>query len=788
MPHELSKSDAFAISFGTSIIRFRWLVLAFTVLLVLSALSGVKHLEFSNDYRVFFSDENPELSTFINFQNTYSKTDSVLFVIQVPDGTAFNKELLSAIEQLTKDAWKIPYASRVDSITNFQNTYANQDELIVEDLIEDAALLNDSEITAKKITALAEPLLRGNLISPSADTVGINVTLNLPQKTMNEVPLAVEHIRKLAHELQRQHPEVHIALSGIAMLNNAFGEASLNDMSSLVPAMYGLLILMTLIVLRSLYGSISTLLVVAFSSMVAMGLAGYLGIPLTPVAAAAPTIIMTLAIADSIHILVSMLDHMRSGASKHKAIIETLRLNFIPVTLTSLTTMIGFLTLNFSDAPPYWHLGNITAMGIASAWLLSLIMLPALLAVLPIKTTHSATKDWPSQKLEQLANWVILKRKPILVCGALLTLGLTAAAPTITLNDEFIKYFDTDIQFRKDADFTAENLSGVYVVEYSIGSGEKGGIHNPDYLNKLDAFTDWLRAQPETKHVYSYGDIIKRLNKNLHNDDPAWYTMPQDAELAAQYLLLYEFSLPYGMDLTNRISLDKSSTRVTTIVSNISSTQMQQFNQRAEQWMNNNLPQAMQSNPTGTAVMFAYISKRNIESMMIGNVIAIVAISFIMLLVLRNIPLGFISLIANSLPIIMMFGVWALLVGQVGMVASTVAAGTLGIVVDDTVHFLTKYLRAIREMGMSKFDAIRYTYKTVGVAIVSTTIILVAGFSILVFSDFQLNAQTGSMSSITIILALLFDFLFLPALLLIGAKESIPSTDRATSLIKASDS
>lgn len=771
MSQQLSKSDAFAINFGKVIIRFRWLVLATILLLVFAAASGTKHLEFSNDYRVFFSDENPELATFENLQNTYSKTDSALFVIQVPEGSAFNKALLHAIEQLSKEAWKIPYASRVDSITNFQHTYAEEDDLVVEDFIEDANTLSAEEISAKQAIALTEPLLRGNLISPTANTVGINVTLNFPQKTMNEVPLAVKHIRRLANELQAKHPDVHIALAGIAMLNNAFGEASLNDMTSLIPAMYCLLILMTLLVLRSFYGSISTLLVIAFSSMVAMGLAGFMGIPLTPVAAVAPTIIMTLAIADSIHILVSMLDHMRNGANKQQAILETLRLNFIPVTLTSLTTMIGFLTLNFSDAPPYWHLGNITAIGIAAAWLLSLIMLPALLAILPIKITGTAHKDWPSLKLEQLADWVIMKRKTILIFGAFLTVGLTAAAPTITLNDEFIKYFGPDIQFRKDADFTAKHLSGVYIVEYSIGSGEKGGIHNANYLNKLEEFTHWLRSQPETKHVYSYGDIIKRLNKNLHNDDSEWYKMPQNPELAAQYLLLYEFSLPYGMDLTNRVSLDKDSTRVTTIVKNISSIEMQHFNQRAKEWMQANLPDAMQAKPTGTAVMFSYISKRNIESMMIGNIIAIIAISFIMLMVLRNITLGFISLIANSLPIIMMFGVWAILVGQVGMVASTVAAGTLGIVVDDTVHFLTKYLRAIREMGMSRADAIRYTYKTVGVAIVSTTIILVVGFSILMLSDFQLNAQTGSMSSITIILALLFDFLFLPALLLIGAED-----------------
>ncbi|NRB37116.1 MAG: MMPL family transporter [Pseudomonadales bacterium] len=768
----ISRSDRFATNLAKNIIQYRWWVLVFTLALVFSAASGVKNLEFSNDYRVFFSTENPELSNFEDFQDTYAKSDMVLFVIQAPEDQAFSAPLLASIEDLTKEAWKIPYAIRVDSITNFQYSYGEDDDLIVEDLIEDALNLSPEQIHQKKVKALAEPLLRGNLISATADTVGVSVTLSLPQKSMTEVPEAVEVVRALAAEFQAKHPDVHIALSGIVMLNNAFGEASLNDIASLMPLMYAMLIMMTLIVLRSFFGSISTLVVIAFSSMVAMGLAGFAGIPLTPVAAIAPTIIMTLAIADSIHILVSMLNHLRTGASKNDAIIETLRLNFVPVTLTSLTTIIGFLTLNFSDAPPFWHLGNITAMGIAAAWLLSLIFLPAMLAIFPIKVSQTQKTDFASDKLEQLADWVIKQRRPILIIGAAVTLFLTAMAPTIVLNDEFIKYFDEDIQFRRDADFTAEHLNGVYVVEYSIGSGTEAGIHQYDYLLGLENLTQWLRLQPEVKHVYSYTDIIKRLNRNLHNENPDFYALPTDPEEAAQYLLLYEFSLPYGMDLTNRVNLDKSHTRLTIIAGNISSVQMQDFNQRSNQWMIDNLPKAMHGKPTGTAVMFSYISKRNIESMMIGNTIAIFSISLIMLLVLRSVKLGFISLLANSLPIIMMFGVWAVLVGQVGMVASTVAAGTMGIVVDDTVHFLSKYLRAINEMGMNKADAIRYTFKTVGVAIVSTTIILVVGFSILMLSSFQLNAQTGSMSAITIVLALLFDFLLLPAVLMIGDKDS----------------
>ena len=771
----ISPSDKFATALAQSTITYRWLVLLISLLLVFSAGFGMSKLEFSNNYRVFFSDENPELTTFENFQETYSKTDTIIFILQAPDGKILTPEITASIEELTKAAWQIPFATRVDSITNFQYTYAEDDDLIVEDLIEDAANLSQEELSRKEALAIAEPLLRGNLISPTADTVAVSATLYFPEKDLTEVPTAVAYAREISAAFQEKHPDVHVAISGIAMLNNAFGEASQTDIKTLIPTMYILLIIMTLIVLRSFFGSISTLVIIALSSITAMGLAGHLGIKLTPVSVSAPTIIMTLAIADSIHILVSMLSAYRKGANKNDAIIESVRLNFVPVTMTSLTTLIGFLTLNFSDAPPFWHLGNITAMGITAAWLLSLILLPAMLSILPIQAPGKQSPDWPSLKMAQMAEWVIAKQRHLLLIGAIFTLSLTAAAPTIVFNDEFIKYFGEEIQFRRDADFMAEHLSGVYVIEHSIGSGEKDGINNPEYLKHLKAMTEWLRKQDEVKHVYSHTDIMQRLNRNMHNDDEQWYKLPDNRDLAAQYLLLYEFSLPFGFDMQNRISLDKSSTRLTTVVKNISSVELQDFNDKAEQWMLDNFPLEMRAKATGTTVMFAYISKRNITSMLTGNMIAIFAISAIMLVLLRSIPLGFVSLLANTLPIIMMFGVWALLVGQVGMVGSTVAAGTLGIVVDDTVHFLTKYLRAIREQGMSRPDAIRYTFETVGVAIVSTTVILVVGFSVLMLSSFQLNSQTGLMSAITIVLALLFDFLFLPAVLLIGHKNKTTS-------------
>ena len=762
--------DQWALRYAGWVIRHRWLVIAVTLLVVALAASGGRHLGFSTNYRVFFSQENPELTAFENFQQTYTKNDNILFVLQPAEGEVLTPRLAEAIEWLTAEAWKIPYTIRVDSVSNFQHTWAAGDELTVEDLVRDGVQLSPEELARRQAVALAEPLLRDNLLSPDADTTGINATIQYPElDNMKEVPEAVAYARGLATELQARYPELTVALSGLSMLNNAFAEAGQTDTQTLVPLMYLLLIVAMALALRSLAGTLTTILVIGLSTAAAMGLAGHLGIKLTPISVTAPTIIMTLAIADSVHLLVSMFGLMREGQDKLSALKESVRINFMPVSVTSLTTIVGFLSLNFSDAPPFWHLGNITAMGIAAAWVFSLTFLPAMLSLLPVhvKARHSLLGR-TEHGLTRLADWVIERRRGVLIGMGVVAVALAALAPTITLNDQFVRYFDHRIQFRNDADFAVKNLNGVYVIEYSVPGAGAGGISEPEYLERLGAFTGWLRTQPEVMHVYSYSDIIKRLNKNMHGDDATWYRLPEDRRLAAQYLLLYELSLPYGLDLNDRIDVDKSATRVSATIQEISTAEIRAFLDRSSAWLEDNTPAFMHTRPTGATVMFSYISQRNIESMLRGNAVAIVLIAIIIILSLRSFALGTLSLIPNAVPILMTFGVWALIVGQVGMAAATVTATSLGIVVDDTVHFLAKYLRARREKGYDRADAIRYAFRTVGTAIVVTTVVLTIGFSVLAGSTFLINAQMGLLTALAVVLALIVDFLLLPALLLIG--------------------
>jgi len=386
------------------------------------------------------------------------------------------------------------------------------------------------------------------------------------------------------------------------------------------------------------------------------------------------------------------------------------------------------------------------------------------MSLLPVRIKErSANND---TMMIKLGDFVVRQRSRLLWVIAITVILLVSAIPRNELNDVFVNYFDDTISFRNDSDFTTDNLTGVYTIDYSIESGEPGGISNPDFQREIEAFANWYRQQPETMHVNTFTEIMTRLNKNMHGDNPEWFRLPDQRELAAQYLLLYEMSLPYGLDLNNQINVDKSATRFTASLKTLSTNEILNLEQRVQTWLKENAPHIKSAMGTGTTIMFANIGQRNIISMLIGTSIALALISMVLIIALRSVKIGLISLIPNLVPAAMGFGLWGLLVGEVGLGLSVVMSMTLGIVVDDTVHFLSKYLRARREKNMSSEDAVRYAFKTVGRALFTTTVVLVAGFLVLAMSSFQLNAGMGLLTAIVISFALAVDFLLLPPILM----------------------
>ncbi|HCE3245669.1 TPA: MMPL family transporter [Vibrio parahaemolyticus] len=769
MPHRKAQQHQ-GIGLGKIPTKYSLLVLLATIFLIIVATIGGKNLYFRGDYDIFFDGTNKQLLAFDEIQTTFAKTDNLAIVIAPEDGDIFTPQTLSLIQKITVDAWQVPYSSRVDSIANYQHTEAFDDELLVEDLLYSEYELTPERISKVKSIALSEPVLKSALVSEKGDVTVVNITVQLPEMDKTaEVEEVVSSINAMIDRYQRAYPDVTFHKAGIIAMNHAFMTAAQDDSSTLVPTMLVVILVFLTIMLRSILSVIATLIVIIGSVMATMGISGWAGMFLSTATVNVPTLIMTLAVADCVHVIAAMRQSMKNGFTKAQSIERSIALNFVPILITSVTTAIGFLMMNMSDSPVLRDFGNLSALGVMVACFLSVTLLPALLKLLPIHVKMETSQD-QKHVMDRLGDFVVSQRRALLPLSVVVIVVCASLIPLNKVNDESVEYFGQRNEFRQAADFMEERISGMTNISIAIKTNESQGIAAPDFLNTIGEFSSWLRDQPETDHVATLADVYKRLNKNMHGDDEAYYSLPQARELAAQYLLLYEMSLPYGLDLNNQINVDKSSIKMVLTVANLGSVELVDLENRIYQWFAEHAPQ-YQVVASSPSLMFAHIGETNMASMLSTLPITLVLISALLIFALRSVRLGLISLMPNIAPAVIGFGLWALISGEINLGLSVVVTLTLGIVVDDAVHFLSKYQRARRE-GQTAEQAVRYAFHTVGRALWITTVVLVAGFSVLAMSSFRLNADMGQLSAIVIFIALVVDFLFLPTLLMLFDKKA----------------
>jgi predicted RND superfamily exporter protein len=740
----------------------KFLTILLCIMLTLIGGYGAKNLSFSGDYQIFFGEENPELQRFLNFEATYGKADNVSFVIIPKEGDIYQPHVIEAVYDITAQAWNLPFVSRVDSLTNFQHTFAKGDDLIVEDLIFDKEEIElPNQMLRLKRVAENEPLLHKFITAPDGGATIVNSILQVDRSIAEDVLGTAAMAREIRDKIKEKYPNIEVKLTGASMLSSAFSEVGMKDSETLIPAMYLIIIIVMLIVMRSILAMVSGLFIIILSTIFGMGLGGWTGVELTPLSISAPTIILTIAIADAVHILSAFRQHMYSGIHKQEAIVKAVATNTFPVTLTSITTAIGFLSLNFSDSPPFHHLGNMTAAGIFMAWVLSLTFLPAIMNLLPLKYEASNSESSKSSIIHSIGEVIYKYRNKAFFGTVFFCIASIALIPRLELNDVWSKYFSPGIDIRDSIDATRP-FFGTDNIEFIINSGKPQGVLEPEFLEDVNRFTKWLKAQPEVAHVYAISDVMKRLNKNLNADDEKFYRIPDNRKLASQYLLVYELSLPYGLDLNDRININRQSTRVTTTIKDVSTVEARTLNEKAVKWMEKNNSSGAVTIASGNVSLFNYIADRNIQSMIKGSLFLIAVIFLIMAV---SFSIGFLSVVLNTVPILATFGLWAVISGTVGFSIAIVGAVAIGLVIDDTVHLISKFMQAYRHKSKSFHDSILYAFDVAGTAIFATTIILSAGFALLATSAFKPNTDMGLVTGIAILLAMFINFLVLPTLL-----------------------
>ncbi|PCI41240.1 MAG: hypothetical protein COB46_04380 [Rhodospirillaceae bacterium] len=746
-----------------NLVRWRWIAAALTVVIAIALGSGVTQLSFNADYRVFFPKDDPQITSLDNIHQKFSKSDTLLFVLKPKNGDVFTQDVMTAISDLTERAWKLPSSYRVDSLTNYQHIQTSGDVINIDDLLPNPAELTPEKLVELKKIATEAPELVGILLARDNGATGVLVTLQLPESDPMAVVAANNAARKLIEYFSAQYADIDIALTGLAAIGAAYPEATQKDMETLTPLMYLIILILATITLRSIGAMLIVLLVLTLSTVGALGIAGWLDVLLTPPSGLTPTIILVIAVADVVHIILASQRCRALTEGKKEAVIMGIKQTIGPITITSFTTAIGFLSLQFSASEPYRDLGLLAAIGAILAWAIALGIVPALAPLTALKLNSRLVGF---SIFSKTVPFLLRNPKRTFLC---LGIGFILSALPITLieiNDRIVENFDKSLTIRQDTDFTLDHLTGIYRLEVAVGSRSDSGVSDPQYLEFLDQFGVWLRSRSEVLHVNILTDSVKRLTQAMHEGAPEAYRLPKNPDLAAQILLLYEMSLPYGLSMTDRVDISGTSSRVVATLGALDTKELRTFKEVTDAWLSRNSPDAVTASPaTGEAIVFAYLSHTNISHMMWGVGFALAVVSLVIIVALKNFKLGILSILPNVAPFVVMFGIWGIFRGEINTAAANVCVVAYGLVVDATIHILYDYNRR-RSVALSPPDvAMAETISAIGPALFINSIILALGFCVLALSSFKMNADLGILAAITITIAFILDIIMLPPLI-----------------------
>ncbi|WP_435276387.1 efflux RND transporter permease subunit [Psychrobium sp. nBUS_13] len=737
-------------------IVFTWL----SLLVIVGLTMGVTRLDFNSDYRVFFDEEYTYLQAYDAISEQFSFQDSILVIVKPPNNQAFTEDSVNLLHQVETFYAEVDYVTSVDSIFNYLSIKSTEDEIELSEFLLPEHAQNEQLLKQRQQEAQQDLLLSGRLVSKASDVAVIQLMLSLPQERGPAIATIAKQAYQLKDKLESQYPKVEIYLSGGVMLDFAFMQAGERDLLTLFPMVFLIALVLLFFILRSWWQVCATLVVMSGCIVMTLGLIGYVFGDLNIITVQAPLIVLILGIADSIH-LISGYNKEVSHMGPAKAMVRAMKVNFKPMFLTTITTAFGFLSMNFSESPPFNDLGNITAISVFFALGLTVFLLPCLLLLGPIPKRVSF--DHNSRLTQHIQSLVKRHDSKIILLSIGLCLFAALHVTDNVIDDDAIRYFDRDTDFRQAADFADQHMAGVRDILIAVDSGETEGVYEPDFMLKNQSLIAWLRQQPEVNNVYSFIDKLKSLNQHTLSGLATDFKVPDSSESIAQLVLLYEMSLPYGYEINHLISMDKSSIKLHVFLKNLSNSELLELEARIYQWQQANFSSSQTLMMSSPSLMFAHVAHNNINKMLEGWVIAILVISLTLALALGSWQLGLFAMITNILPAFLVYGGWGLWVGEMNMASAVVFSISLGIVVDDTVHLLTKFQDKYQQ-GFSFEQSVTYSLENSVAALITTTLVLCSGLIILAQSSFAINSTIGVMTCFIILLALLVDIILLPAL------------------------
>ena len=747
--------------FINTIIKFRWFVALAIPLLTFLMASQLKHLEFEGSYRIWFADDSQILKNYDDFRAVFGNDDAVTIIFTDENGV-MNPKALHVIDNITQKLWTTKYIARADSLTNYQYVHTDAeypDEIVVEDFIEDIDVLSEAQLQEKARIIQTEDTAVHRLISEDGKTTMI-VGRMTPKA--GDDPLIAQKLKAAVEEIVAAEKEsgYEFYLGGGPILNMAFINLGQHDAMTFTPLVLLIAMILLWIIFKRPSGMLVSISVVIFTFLIVLSVQVLLGYKMNNFTANIPVFLVAIGIADAMHLFWIYLIGRRKGMDNHEAIHYSVEKNFMPILLTSLTTAAGFASLGISHVIPIKTLGIATANAALLAFVLTILFVPAVLAIInpKIKEKELEKEKERSPLAHSYVAWIIRNDVKILIFSTLLFAGIGVGIAFVKMDSNTVRYFSKDVDFRKTVEYMETHLTGPMSYELVVDSGEKDGIKSPAFMKAVEQFQKEFKVTyPDVRHVASLVDIVKTFNKVMDNSK----TVPDSNELIAQYLLLYSLSLPQGMEINDRMDVNEQLLRVTALVNIVDTSLDLEMIQWAEDWWKST---PYTAHISGQTAMFAHMQSDVTDTLVQSIMLAIGSVSLMMMFIFRNLRMIPLFIVPNVLPITLVVGAMGWLGMTIDMGVAISGAIIIGVAVDDTIHFLVKY-REARKRGDDMQASLEYVMQYAGSAIIFTTVILSAAFLVFLFSQFLPNAHFGMVTAMALVIAVLVDLLMLPAIL-----------------------
>ena len=748
----------------------------FALLLIAALVPGIRYMQADFSYRIWFLPDDPMLERFDAFERRFGNDEMVAVVVHSPSGI-FDAESITLVQTITEQMWQVSEVMRVDSLTNYNWTHSEEDELMVEPLVDDELPLTEALLAERRKVALEHEVIPGYLISEDGNTSVIYAQLKPAIGTTPDFELVANETRAILAKLGDDQKTVvegpgdhRIYLTGPSMVSHTFKEVTQADLSVMVPTLLGALMLFLFISFRRVSGVIIPFLLIVTSICLTLGFAGWLGFKFNNLTATVPHILIAISVADAVHILVTFFQFRGTGMERREAALKTLTKNLQPTLLTSISTAIGFFSFSSAKIVPIVHMGILAGTGTLFAWAITIFLITPMLVFLPIKVKFKQTMakhDEPHPLAMRYSIWLRKKRRMVMGVFAIVITAAIFTALQNEVNSNPFKYFAKNVPTRVANEFAEAQVGGMQGMEITIDSGATDGIKDPVFLGKVEAFQNWLDGLDHVTKTLAVTDIIKQTNRSLHGDQQEAYVIPDNQELVAQEIFLYTMSLPVGMDLNNRITLDNDMIRMTAMStlhdSKESLAAIAEIEAKAAEM-------GLSANVTGKMPLYHNMNPYVVSAFLTSITMALFLVSILMIIVFKSWKLGLLSMIPNTVPLVL-GGAMMMVLGKPLDIGTVLVTSTcLGIAVDDTIHFLSNYNRW-RKLGSTPEEAVAHVITHTGPALFVTTLVLVVGFATFAFSSFVPNINFGIMTAIVLSTALFTDGTLLPAILM-GRKRN----------------